>query len=168
MLHLVIHIDHVSLSLVNVVFEVVQLLVLERQLSFLVLRLIFGMLDDFCDIFNLFVLVTYFLLLKLKDPLIFEITSLIKLTVLTSHESFCLHVLILLVIIILNCLVLLEQLIFRDFLEFLDFTQSLLYVPLAQIWMPAWLVFVFIDQFVEVHTGRVQGVVSCLHQVFLR
>ena len=121
LLHFVVHINHVRLSFVDVVFEIAKLLVLEGQLSLLVLRLVFRMLDDSCYVLNLFILITNFLLLKRQDPLIFKITSLIKFTVLTSHEPFCLHVFVLLGFVVFNSLVLGKQLVVREFLELLDF-----------------------------------------------
>ena len=84
MLHLVVSVDHISLSAVNIVAKLLDTSILAFNLSVKVLRLILGGLDDANDLIELIVLIPDHLLLVLKDLSIVKIASLLKLTVFTT------------------------------------------------------------------------------------
>lgn len=84
MLHLVVSVDHIRLSAVNIVTKLLDTSILTLNLSIKVLRLILGGLDDANDFIELIVLIPDHLLLVLKDLSIVKITGLLILTVFTT------------------------------------------------------------------------------------
>ena len=92
LLHLVVDSHHVGVGLFDSIAKLVEQLVLVCELSLRVLGLVLGGLHHVDDFTELLVLPLDLVFLDLDDAAVVEVTRLIVLTILASHQPLRLHV----------------------------------------------------------------------------